>query len=139
MRVDIRPLLKLDYWFSSRPPAMGSAEASFLFIIFGIMFVVGTAIRLASSKGKHDRFTLRIIQRFSNMFSTMGILGVFLVFLTFEQIPFLGSRGWFLVWIIGFGVWLGFIIHDMVKRVPRERVEESERARRERYLPKRKK
>ena len=51
----------------------------------------------------------------------MGILGLMLFFFSFEEIPLLGARFWYLIWALGVGVWVALIVRYVVKVIPAER------------------
>ena len=136
MAINFKPLLNLQYWFGNSPPPMAPEWASIFFGVFGAMFLFGLIIRLVASRGKHDRFVAQSFVRLSRLLVVLGVLGIIIVFLSFEQIPFLGSRFWFLIWGLILIIWFGWIVRYLVKVVPKERQAAFERARREQYLPK---
>ena len=69
------------------------------------------------------------------MLSTMPLVGFVLLFLGYEQIYLLGAHFWFLMWLLGLLVWLGFIVYHMVVKLPKEKSELEQKKKFEKYLP----
>ncbi|MEK7665450.1 MAG: hypothetical protein AAB337_01050 [Patescibacteria group bacterium] len=136
---DIRPLISSSFWFDRDPSPLLAGSSRLLFALFAILFTFGVIVRVVATRRTEDRFTLGLFRRIGQLCVTMGIAGLVFFFFTYQQIPFLGMRLWFLLLGAGFLVWLGFIVRWVKKIVPAERANMAERAIREKYLPKPKK
>lgn len=133
---DIRPLVSLSFWFDRDPSPLLIASSRLLFAILAIIFTLGVIVRVVATRRTEDRFTLELFRRLGTLCLTMGVIGLVFFFFTYQGIPFLGMRLWFLLWGIGLLVWLGGIMHWVKKVVPAERANIAKRALREKYLPK---
>ncbi|EKD32888.1 MAG: hypothetical protein ACD_76C00122G0004 [uncultured bacterium] len=129
-------ILSLSYWLSKFPPSMGLREAIIIFSAFAILFIVGGVMRTVIMRSSFDRHMLRALHRLSGLCITMGLLGLLETFFAFESIPFFGARYWYLIWLLAFLIWLGFVLHFMFFTVRDLRRNDVERLRREKYLPK---
>jgi phosphotransferase system glucose/maltose/N-acetylglucosamine-specific IIC component len=121
------------YWF--KQPVVATKSAYFIWLI-GLLavFAVGLGALIASSAAKSN-LNKTILRKFGDLFSNMGIAGLLLFFCRQQSIPLFGLRIWFLVWGIVFAIWLGFVLKYLFKRVPAIKLEQEEKARKEKYLP----
>ena len=101
-------LLSLNYWFDMRPAAMaGIAQKSLL--AFCVLLGIGIISFYIVSKNNKGGIYNKIYKKLGSFSSTNLIIGLFMIFFTYELIPFLSSRFWFLLWAVEMGVWLYFI------------------------------
>ena len=136
----IDAIFDLGFWFDKTPAALTPFFEKFFFIFFVLVLIGGLVVRIINKQRKHDTYITQVFYRFTSLLITMSILGLVWFFLTFEQIPLLGSRFWFLIWILGAAVWAFFILRFLKKDVPRLRAQDQVREERERYFtPRRKK
>lgn len=136
--IDLRPLIQPSYWFNNTPPAFGPGAVKTLFIFFAAFLVLGAVIRMVAGRRKEDRHVTETFNRLGRMGVSMGLLGLLIFFFSFEQVPFLGARFWYLFWGIGLIIWISTIVHYVVKIVPMERAHEIAQREKEKYLPKKK-
>lgn len=134
--VGYAPLLNAEYWFNPRPVPLGPSLVGGIFAFFG-WFVITAIVLMLIARGFKHRDTLKadIASRFSRLLSTSGLLGLTFLFFSYEQIPLLGMRFWFLFLFFTFMIWLGRIAVFIVKDYPARRRQVAERRRFERYLP----
>ncbi len=130
-------LLDYQYWFNPRPVPLGPSLVGSIFAFFG-WFVIASAVLylLARHMKKRDRLREGVIRRFARVLLTTALLGYMFLFFTYEQLPLLGMRLWFLVLFVLFTVWLVRAIIFTLKDYPQLRRQEVERKRYEKYLPK---
>ena len=107
-----------------------------LFILFAVFLVFGAIIRMVASHRHEDKQVTEVFSRLGRLGVTMGILGLMLFFFSFEEIPLLGARFWYLIWALGVGVWVALIVRYVVKVIPAERAAILARQEKEKYLPK---
>tara|TARA_B100000315_G_scaffold193145_1_gene183642 strand:+ start:44 stop:460 length:417 start_codon:yes stop_codon:yes gene_type:complete len=134
----ITPLLKLSFWFKINPgPLMPMFYWVFL-IFFGLLFVASIVCGRIYKKEK-DQFVLRFSAKYlKNWLLTASIVGFLLLLFNYERVALLSARFWYGLWTIGFGVWLGFIIKK-IRQLPDKKKGLIERAKLNKYLPKKKK
>lgn len=133
--IDLRPLLEPNFWFALQPNALSPLFEKGFFTIFGAMIIIGAVIRIVARQKKHDKYLILVFRRLATMFITMGFIGLVWFFFTFEFIYLLGSRFWFLVWLIGLIIWTVQIIRFAKVKVPQMREEGERKAQENKYLP----
>jgi len=126
---------KLQYWFSVRPEPMQ------LIFLKGLLFVVIiflAALIFFKVMEKRDRRGIynKIWRRLSSFFSVNAIILAFLLFFTYEGVPFLSGRFWFLFWLIEMLAWFAFIAKD-IRKLPEEKKKFFEKQEYHKYIPER--
>jgi len=134
--IDLRPLIHPSFWLNTNPAPLATDAERVLFFVFAVILILGAIIRLVATRRKEDRHVTETFSRLGNSAVTMGFLGLLLFFFSFEGIPLLGARFWFLLWALGFLIWIATIVRYVFKVVPVERKAELERQEREKYMPK---
>jgi len=127
-------LLDLNFWFSLRPSALGPKGTVFVLVFFCLMIFLGIVFSFLSIRKKGDPLISKLFKKLFNQFFAMGAIGLILVFLSYEQIFLLGSYVWYLLWLVGFIVWSGFLIYYLVKKIPQGREEREKKKRLQKYL-----
>lgn len=118
-----------------RPSAIGEKTVLVVAICFFLLLAGVVIFRVLIKIKKQNPPLVKIFKKFQKMLSTMALIGFMLLFLGYEQIYLLGAHFWFLVWLLGFLVWLGFIIYHMVAKLPKEKSELEQKKKFEKYLP----
>jgi len=77
-----------------------------------------------------------LYKRIGAWFIVLSVLSAITVFFTQTYTPLLGSRFWFVVWLLMGLVWLYFIARFAFGKLPKQIKEMNERREREKYLPK---
>ena len=109
-------IFNLKMWFSFYP---GPMQPVFLTIFIAIVaaFFVATVITLIYYK-KYKKTLYAKLWSSGYSFSLTGlIIGLLWLFFVYEQVAFLSSRFWFIVWFLIHAVWAWFI-YKKVKRLP---------------------
>ena len=124
--------LDLHFWFNIRPGNLSSNALLVITVILAI-FLAGTIIS-SFSKFKKRNLYFKIWRRINVFCLSNFIVGLFLLFFAYESLVMLSMRFLFLLWFLGIGVWLGFIIKDLTK-IPeiREKMNKEEEFRK--YIP----
>lgn len=129
-------LLSLSYWFDLTPVRMSTAFEIGFFVLFSLMIVAGLAFRIVK-KNRQDKFERIALERAMSLSLTIGLLGLFWLFLTFEEISIFGARFWFLL-IAALFVFMAVRLYRYVKiQVPQLRLLEQSKAEANKYLPRR--
>lgn len=124
-------------WLSLDPPNVTSGLGRVLVIIFVLMFLMGMVLRAVRARQKkEDAYVREMFRRMASLLTTMGVLGIVLGFLGFENVRFLGGRFWYPIWLIATLVWAFFIIRYVKKQVPLMKAREKEREEKYKYIPK---
>ena len=122
----MRNLLTLQYWFNSRPNALEGGAQKF-FLVFLLALLIGCFVfqyLKTKKKGPYLK-TWKKLQSFS---VTNLIIGLFLLFFTYELVPFLSARILFLIWGMGMIVWLVLIGRTFfeIPKIKEEKIKEQE-------------
>jgi len=134
--MDFQPLLKLNYWFDQRPPALEQSFQTFFFYFFAVLVVLALIITIVvRKKKKEDPWVARGFQKISSWCLSMGIAGLVIFFFSFERLPFLSMRIWFVAWLIGAIVWAVFIVKYFIKTVPQEKRKIKDKENLQKYIP----
>lgn len=105
-------LITLNYWFNMRAGELTNTAQWLL-----VSFIVILAIFYISSYlySKKRGLYFKIANRVNSFSITNLIIGLVLLFFTYEAIPFLSMRLWFMVWFISMIAWLFFIIKNLLQ------------------------
>ena len=126
-------LLTLNFWFNMRPGVIG-VGAFRAILVFVVILAALTLVSYFLKKQKQFGFYKRILSRLNNLCLANTIIGLFLTFFVYEQLPFLAMRIWLLLWLLGILVWLGFITNTMLK-IPKLKKSQAKEQNYQKYIP----
>lgn len=106
-------LFSLKLWTNIRPGSLQPGFQTSLVIFVFIMLVLTVIFNLL--KNKKRTLYNKIWQKLATFSVTNFIIGVLLLFFTYELIPFLSMRFWFLLWGLGILIWIYYIIKAFIK------------------------
>jgi len=132
----IETLLDPAFWFSKDIPDVTTPLGRAAFIVFALMFFVGVYLRFRAGKRVKDDLDRIIKITIIRLLVTMGLIGVFIYFLSFQKVDVLGARFWYPVWLIVTLVWTFFVLRFIKNDIPKRRVRAKEKMEKEKYLPK---
>lgn len=121
----------LKYWFSINA---GSLQQSVqrVFIIF-LILLLGLTI-YAELRRKNKGIYLKIWTKIASFGLTNLIIGVMLLFFTYEGVVFLSMRFFFLIWLAEMIFWL-HLIYKEFKKIPEMREKRKKEEAFKKYLP----
>jgi len=125
-------LLKLSFWLNMTPGNL-TQGALRLIVIFLISLFIG-AIFFKILKNRKRNLYNKIWSKL-HLFSLSNlIIGLFLLFFSYELLPFLSMRLWLLLWGLGMIVWLALIfkIFNEIPKIKEKMAKEDEY---KKYLP----
>ncbi len=85
--------------------------------------------------GRLDSLTGQIIGRWFNFTLTMAVLVAIALFFSQTETPVLGSRWWFLLWLIVGVIWLARLLIYLLRTVPKQKEQRASRQAQTKYLP----
>jgi hypothetical protein len=130
------PLLDYKYWSNTHPVPLGSSLVAGIFAFFGWFILLALVLWLLSRWLKvGDRLKADIFRRFSGLLFSTGLLGLLVLFLTYEQLPLLGMRFWFLLVAVYFVARLVVTVAYTVRDYPAAKARAAERKRLTKWLP----
>lgn len=125
------------YLFELRPYTYPQTIKAML-IFFGLMIVVGVGLKIYKETKKLEKFQNKLLERYFSLLTTMGIIGVLIVWLRFERVNLLASRFWLLIWVIILLIWLYPILKYQLVVAPVAQKRAIEKKLFQKYLPKKK-
>ena len=90
---------------------------------------------MAGQKKKQDKLIAHGLQRTSNALLTLGIIGLFRFFSSFERVQLFGARILFLALAISAIVWAVFLLRYFLRELPMRRAQHSDHRVQDKYLP----
>lgn len=120
-----------QFWFNQRPDLLSAGSRNALIAFICALFLA--AIIGFILKRRKD-FYRRLYGKLFNFFLSNALIGAILLFFCQEQIPLLSSRFWYLLWVLGLAVWLGFII-KYAKTLPEKKKQSLREQEFKKYLP----
>ena len=100
-----------------------------------MLVVSGFVVPFILKKRFKDSLLRKGFEQIGTALITMGFIGLFIVFCSYERASFLGGKFWYPLWIIGALVWKVYIIHYFYKAVPQKRLLKNSRSVKQEYLP----
>jgi len=125
-------LLTFHYWLDMRPGALDPRAQLYFVIFLGILAFL--AIFFAILKKRSKSLFTKIFANLYTFSLANLIIGLVLWFFTFEMLPFLSMRMWFLLWLVGIFVWLGFIVYKLTL-LPKIKEEKQKLKEFNKYIP----
>lgn len=128
----MKNLLNYKFWINLRPPSL-SPLALKMIIVF-LVFLAVMAFVFYLLKNKKQRLLYQIWAKL-HLFSLCNfIIGIFLLFFSYELIPFLSARIWLLLWGAGMIAWL-FLVAMAIAKLPKIKKEIEEKSEYIKYIP----
>ena len=121
------------YWFSMNPGALIPWAQKGLIFLIVIFFGLAIYAKYAVKNNALDLPKITV-KRLSSFFITNGIIGLVLLFLTYERISFFSSRFWFLFW----GAGIVFYLYHLDKKIKcnkQKKEQYKKEAEKKKYIP----
>lgn len=124
-------LLTLNYWFSLRPEMLHPlAQKLFIALVVGLI-VLTALLGIVKKGGGIYRLFFRHLY---NLGWTNFLIGLLLLFLNYESVPFFAARFWLGLWLIEMIVWLVYIFKD-IKTIPEKKRQLAKDFEFKKYIP----
>lgn len=133
--IGIAPIFTPSFWFATRLP-LQERSVEILFAGFLLLYIVGIVFKYHLRPKKERRMAVLSWKRVVRLCTTMAILGLILLFLSYEEVVWFEWRFWYLFWGVGFLAWLGSIAWFHFRVAPRLLSEREREAERLKYFPK---
>lgn len=121
--------------FSLKPPPINGLTFQILAVFFGLFVLVAIIFLILAQTKKKDYLLAKVYNKFFALFLTVGLIGLFYSWLAFENVVVLSARFIFVILILVFLVWFGFILRFRFVKVPRIKKEVAAKKDFEKYLP----
>ncbi len=126
-------LITLHFWFNMRPGSL-TAFSQTVFLLFMLALAILYFFCWLIKKQKRKSLYNRIWRKLSSFSLTNFIISIFLLFFTYESLPFLSMRFWFMLWFLGMFVWMVFIIKEVLN-LPNIKAEMAKEQEYKKYIP----
>jgi Ca2+/Na+ antiporter len=136
--IDLSPVLEIDFWFRLNPLGLSPFFERSLFFLFALLIIMGSVSRIVARNRKEDYLMVKAYRHMGQMFLTMGVIGMFWFFFTFEQIYLFGARFWFLVWLVCVALWVAWIVRYVKVTIPQLRQAGTAKKDSNKYIPSKK-
>jgi len=135
----IKPLLSFSYWFNTTAiPFLPAVNKLVLITLYGLL-IAGIACAAYAKLGKKlEKDLKRLLRKYAGALTTAGVVGLMFYAFTWQRVPFLSMRFFFVLWFALFAYWIWTIIRFQTKELPERRKMREEQAKREKWLPKKK-
>jgi hypothetical protein len=131
-----KPLLTFGYWFGKTgAPFVGRAMIVVAALIV-LALVAGLVFKYIGYRSRRNPPLYRVLSRAGRAALWIAVIGAVLFGFTYEQIPYVSARFWWLLLIAGAIWWKIAILIDWRTRYRREKAALAERRAKEKYLPK---
>jgi hypothetical protein len=128
----MKNLLTLNYWFAIRPESLvPMADKIFLAVIALLLISTIAFAFLRNKPGIYRGFA----KKFYTFSFSNSIIGLLLYFFNYEAAPFLSSRFWLALWLIGMAAWKISILSHL-KDIPGQKKKLEQEKEFNKYLPK---
>jgi len=131
-------LLNLSFWFNLSPDPLMPGSFRFLELVFCALILFGVVAKIVSVVKKSDYLFAVGAKKLVSPFFWMGVLGLILLVLDYERVTFFNSRFWYLLWALGFIVWMVFVMKKLIHDLPERKKIIDDRKKLEKWLPKKK-
>jgi len=120
-------------WFNLHP---GALQPVFQYALMTLVVIFFISVFVSWFYYKKYKKTLyaKIWLSIYNFCLTGTIIGAFILFFTFEAVPFLSARFWFLIWFLTHAIWAWFI-YKKLKKLPEIKEEIKSRKEYKKYIP----
>ncbi len=135
----LKPLLSPLYWFNTTAtPFLPLIDKMVLILLYGLLIAgIGCAVYAKYGK-KMEKYLKRLLRRYASALTTAGAIGLLLYAFTWQRVPILSMRFFFVLWFVLFAYWIGTIVRFQIKELPARRKLREEQIAREKWLPKKK-
>ena len=129
----MKNFFSLHFWTNMRPGSLTAFSQS-VFLLFILILAILLFASWIIKKQKRKSLFNRIWRKLSSFSLTNIIISIFLLFFTYENLPFLSMRLWFLLWGLGMLVWLFFIFKEILN-LPNIKKEMTKEEEFKKYIP----
>ncbi|MBI3626981.1 hypothetical protein HY224_02970 [Candidatus Uhrbacteria bacterium] len=111
----------VSFWLGSAG-YLGSPIIRGLWFVFGLFVLLAVVARLVILFKKRTLAPLwsRLLRKLYKMFAYMGVLGLALVFFTYEDVPYLSTRLFYGLWLLGALAWIIYIVVQMKQHMSQD-------------------
>ena len=125
-------LLTMKFWINLRPGSLTPFALKAIIIYLAVLAILAFVFYLF--KARKQRLLFQIWAKLYFFSLSNFIIGLFILFFSYELIPFLSARFWMLLWGVGMLVWLVYIFLAIIK-LPKIKKTIAEKNEYKKYIP----
>jgi hypothetical protein len=129
----MKELLNYRYWFNSRPEPLWPNDDKIFMWLFGLIVALGIVSFFLKRQNGQNPYRKMWTSLFNLSWVNL-LIGLILLFFSYELVPFLASRFWIIFWAIEAGIWIFFIVRDALK-IPQLLAKLKEEKQYKQYIP----
>jgi len=126
---------KIDYLFTNHMPLISTAVLRIAVLFYLAFFVLAVVLSIMKRNKKFDKYFTLLMQKIANLALSFSIIGMILLFFRHQLVPYLGMRGWTLIWWLICLVWFVYVLKYWTIVIPAKRKELQKKREKEKYLP----
>lgn len=134
----IPPVFTPTFWFSTNPLPFSLWADRLILVVTAALTILAIVGLVFVVRGGWEKRERRVLQDASWNVLWIGLVGMLLYAFSYERIPVLSMRAFWLLWI----VWLAWVVWSswkkMMVELPRDSQRQAERERLAKWLPKKK-
>ena len=128
----MKNLLTWKFWFSSSYAPLTSWPKASLLVFTGVL-IIGAVVTIFLKKKRN--LYAKLCRSLHSFFLANAIVGLFVCFFVYEEVPFFSARIWFLVWAAEMIIWLWYLWKEW-RSLPGRKQYQKEQEQYRKYLPK---
>ncbi|MFH1667402.1 MAG: hypothetical protein ABH884_00055 [Candidatus Komeilibacteria bacterium] len=126
---------KIDYLFTNYMPLISTAVLRIAVLLYLSFFVLAVVLSVVKRNKKFDKYFTILMQKIANLSLAFSVIGMILLFFRHQLVPYLGMRGWTLIWWLICLVWFVYVLKYWTIVIPAKRKELQQKKEKEKYLP----
>lgn len=119
-------LLTLNFWFNSRGGDLTTLPRNIL-ILLTVAFFISYLILFFRKRNS-------LVRQLKGFLLLNFFIGLYELFVTYEELPFLSARIWFIIWLVEMAIY-GYFIIQKNKKIQLARISNKEVDVYKKYLP----
>ncbi|OIO47896.1 MAG: hypothetical protein AUJ28_00265 [Parcubacteria group bacterium CG1_02_37_51] len=116
-------------------PLISTAVLRIAVLFYLAFFVLAVVLSIMKRNKKFDKYFTLLMQKIANLALSFSIIGMILLFFRHQLVPYLGMRGWTLIWWLICLVWFVYVLKYWTIVIPAKRKELQKKREKEKYLP----
>lgn len=126
-------LLSIKFWFNTRPGQLAPEYLRYFIVLIAILAIATIIFAFVQARNKKNLYS-RFWTSLYYFCLTNTIIGLFLLFFSYEMVPILSIRILFLLWGMSVLVWL-FFIAKRLREVPKRKKQLDDEKQYKKYIP----
>ena len=132
-------LLSLKFWFDPAAPPLTPAMQTLFLVLFAALTVLGVAAYVLRFRPGLEKLTRRALERAGACLLTCGLIGLLLIAMIYERVPYFSMRILFVADLALLAWWVYRLYQYVWVEIPHLKAQHQQQEQYNKWLPKRKK